>query len=235
MTKQIGVRSGNPRTVTLPEGIDYGFDRIPGTNRVDMPSKLLLDKAISVPPQLASNMVANVLKVPEIKKLLAAEVKQMVDTVATEKLARGVSKSVGVLPAAVVTTLTQEGLPPATAVITLRDTDVLHAMRDSKDDQLPTSFWYNLVEYLQNPEAVLLDDSKKDSVLIYVVDLGNSNIGNGKGKAIIRLDYELKVRNETGKKQMITTNIIRTGKTFVYSKRMIESLEQYKVLFGAIK
>lgn len=229
VTKQIGVRSGNPRTVTLPEGIDYGFDRIPNTNRVDMPSKLLLDKAISVPPQLASNMVANVLKVPEVKKLLAAEVKQMVDRIADDKLARGVSKSVGVLPADVVKKLTDEGLPPATAVITLRDTDVLHAIRDDKDDKLPFSFWYNLVEHLQQPEAILLDNTQSDNALIYIVTLPNN-----KGKAIIKLDYEIKVRDDKGKKQRITTNIIRSGKTFVYNEKMKQGFEQYDVLYGEI-
>lgn len=229
VTKEIGVRSGNPRMVTLPEGIDYGFDRIPGSERVSMPSQLLLDKVINVPPKLASNMVANVLKVPEVKKLLDAEIKQMVDTVASEKFARGVSKSVGVLPADVVRKLTDEGLPPATSVITLRDTDILHATRDDKDDQLPNSFWYNLVEHLQQPEAILLDTLQNDAALLYIVALPEN-----KGKVIIKLDYEIKVRDDDGKRQKIITNIVRSGKTFVYDDLMRDGLSQHTVLYGEI-
>ena len=229
VTKELGKNSGRPVTVTLPEGVDYGFDRIPGTERVNAPSKLLLDKVISVPPKMASNMVGNVLKVPEVMKLLTDEVKAMVDTVAKEKIARGVSKSVGALPTDVVTALTKEGLQPATSVITLRDMDVLHAIRDNKVDPLPVSFWQELPSYLLNPEAVLLDTSQKEPAVIYVVDLGKEQ-----GKAVVRLDYEVKVKDENGKRQMLMTNIVRSGKSFKLDKAMAQSLGQYKVLFGAL-
>lgn len=180
VTKVLGKRSGNPKTVTLPEGIDYGFDRIPGTNRVDMPSKLLLDKAISVPPDLATNMVSNVLQVAEVRSLLNAEVKSMVDTVADEQLARGVSKSIGVLPSDVVNALIEQDLTPSSAILTLRDTDVLKLIRNSSS--LPKTFLQNIADYLMSPEAVLLDSTQDEPVLLYVVD-----IGKGKGKAVISI------------------------------------------------
>ena len=228
VTKELGTKSDQSKIVTLPEGIDYGFDRVAGSERVDMPSKLLLDKVISVPPKLAANMVGNVLKVPEVQKLLNTEIKAMVDTVTKEKLARGVSKSVGVLPTDVVTTLTKEGLEPATAVITLRDTDVLHALRDSKDSPLPLAFWYELSEHLQNPEAVLLDHKQKHPTLLYVVSLGQ-----GKGKVALKLDYDVKVKDEVGKRQVITTNILRTGAVVTLAD-IKEHFYEYKVLYGEI-
>lgn len=178
VTKVLGKRSGNPKLVTLPEGIDYGFDRIPGTNRVDMPSKLLLDKAIAVPPDLAANMVGNVLQVAEVRALLNAEVKAMVDTVADEQLARGVSKSIGALPNDVVSALIEQDLTPTSAIITLRDTDVLKLIKDSR--ALPKSFLQNIADYLINPEAVLLDNTQDTPALLYVVDMGD-----GQGKAVI--------------------------------------------------
>lgn len=178
VTKVLGKRSGNPKLVTLPEGIDYGFDRIPGTNRVDMPSKLLLDKAIAVPPDLAANMVGNVLQVAEVRALLNAEVKAMVDTVADEQLARGVSKSIGALPNDVVSALIEQDLTPTSAIITLRDTDVLKLIKDSR--ALPKSFLQNIADYLISPEAVLLDTTQDNPALLYVVDMGK-----GKGKAVI--------------------------------------------------
>lgn len=182
VTKVLGKRSGNQKTVTLPEGIDYGFDRIPGTNRVDMPSKLLLDKAISVPPDLATNMVGNVLQVAEVRSLLNAEVKSMVDTVADEQLARGVSKSIGVLPNDVVNALIEQDLTPSSAILTLRDTDVLKLISNSTSSSLPKTFLQNIAEYLINPEAVLLDITQDAPALLYVVDMGK-----GKGKAVISI------------------------------------------------
>lgn len=178
VTKVLGKRSGNPKLVTLPEGIDYGFDRIPGTNRIDMPSKLLLDKAIAVPPDLAANMVGNVLQVAEVRALLNAEIKAMVDTVADEQLARGVSKSIGVLPEEVVNVLMAQDLTPTSAIVALRDTDVLKLIKDSSS--LPKSFMQNIADYLISPEAVLLDTSQDKPELLYVVDMGK-----GKGKAVI--------------------------------------------------
>ncbi len=229
-TKILGKRSGNPKTVTLPKGIDYGFDRIAGIDRVNMPSKLLLDKAIAVPPKLASNMVSHVLSVPEVKALLNAEVKAMVDTVLDEMIARGVSKSVGVLPASVIEALTVADLAPQSAVITLRDTDILHAMRDSKDDKLPLEFWENIADYIASPEAILLDTLQAENVLLYIIDLGNN-----KGKVIVKLDYDLKVRDENGKRQKITTNIIRSGKTFIYDDSMRDGLSQHRLIYGSIE
>nr|MBS9780625.1 hypothetical protein [Moraxellaceae bacterium] len=41
-TKTIGANSGNPQEVTLPKGVDYGFDRVAGTHKFDLASKLLL-------------------------------------------------------------------------------------------------------------------------------------------------------------------------------------------------
>lgn len=230
-TRAIGIRSGNPSFVNVPVGIDPGFDRIPGKNRADVPSKVLLDKAIAVPPKLASTMVGNVLNKPAIKRLLNAEVAAMVDTVAATRQARGVAKSVGVIPSSVIAELERRKLAPASAIITLRDEDILHSMRDSKADQLPIEFWRNVVSYLIAPEAILLDKTSGRRDLIYVFDLGK-----GKGKAILKLDYKIKVRDpETNKTNRIIANAIRSGKAFIWSEAMKQGFDQYEVLFGDIK
>lgn len=208
VTKELGKRSGNPKMVTLPEGIDYGFDRIPGSNRVDMPSKLLLDKAISVPPKLASNMVSNVLQVAEVRALLNAEVKAMVDTVVDEKLARGVSKSIGALPNDVVKTLIEQDLAPNSAILTLRDTDVVKLIKNSSNS-LPKTFLQNIADYLLNPEAILLDITQDKPALLYIVDMGD-----GKGKAVIS----------------VVDNVISSAKPFNAT-----AIKTAQILYGAIK
>lgn len=229
-TRTIGKNSGNPRVVRVPQGIDPGFDHVPGKNRAELPSKVLLDKATAVPPRLASQMVGGTLGSPEVKRLLNAEIATMVDTVFDEKISRGVSKSVGIVPVTVVEALQSKGLAPETAVITLRDVDVLHSVRAGKADVLPVTFWRNVADYLSEPQAVLLDTTQGDTALLYVFDLGD-----GKGKAVIKMDYSAKIRNtETGKKERIKINVIRSGKLFEWNEKMQQSFAQYELLYGEI-
>ncbi len=228
--KILGKRSGNPQEVRLPKGIDYGFDRIPSVSQALDPSKAILDKAIAVPPKLASNMVNHALGVPEIKTLLNAEVKTMVDRVFSEMIARKEYLSIGTLPVVALDNLIAQGITPQSAIITLRDEDILHSIRDSKTDQLPKDFWLNVVEHMANPEAILLDTNQNTDALIYIVDLGEN-----KGKAIIKLDYKIQVKDDNGKKQKIQTNIIRSGKTFVYNENQRNSLNGFTLLYGTLE
>ena len=77
---------------------------------------------------------------------------------------------------------------------------------------------------------MLLDTSQSMAALIYVFDLGKH-----KGKAILKIDYEMKVKDEDGKKRRIQTNIIRTGNIFVYDEKMEQGFANYDVIFGEIK
>lgn len=101
---------------------------------------------------------------------------------------------------------------------------MLHAIRDSKKDTLPLDFLANIAEHLLLPEAILLDRTQKTNALIYVYSYG---VGAEKAKVILKLDYSAKVRNpETGKKERINMNIIRSGQTFEWDRKMVESFGQ---------
>lgn len=223
VTKELGKKSGMPKVVTLPEGIDYGFDRVAGSERVDMPSKLLLDKVISVPPKLAANMVGNVLKVPEVQKLLVNSHKEWVDSVASGSIDALKSadniRSVGVIPYTALKALEEQGVFPDTAVIAMTKGDLIHAIRDVKKEvgiAVPVEFWQNLPAYLLNPKVIAIDGNHANT-LLYVFD-------TEKVKIAIKIDYQVKVKGQ-GK---IGMNVVRTGSLYKDN----HALKDFVLIYG---
>ena len=227
----IGKNSNNPRIVEVPKGIDPGFDRIPGKNAGRDGLQRLFDKASAVPPKLATHAMQQVLDDPRTRALLTQEITQMVDTVASEMVARGVSKSIGVIAPDILADLAARNLMPTTAVITLRDKDILHILRTSKTGMhLPINFLHHIADHLQAPQAVLLDTTQSETALLYIFDLG----GN-KGKVVLKLGYELRVKDaETGTKQNVLLNILRSGGTFVWDAKAQQGLAHYTLIKGKL-
>ena len=227
----IGKNSNNPRVVSVPKGIDPGFDRIPGKNAGREGLQRLFDKASAVPPKLATHAMQQVLDDPRTRALLTQEITKMVDTVASEMVARGVSKSIGVIAPDILADLAARNLMPTTAVITLRDTDILHSLRTSKTGMhLPINFLHHIADHLQAPQAVLLDTTQSEPALLYVFDLG----GN-KGKVVLKLGYESRVKDaETGAKQNVLLNILRSGGTFVWDAKAQQGLAHYTLIKGKL-
>ena len=227
----IGKNSNNPRVVSVPKGIDPGFDRIPGKNAGREGLQRLFDKASAVPPKLATHAMQQVLDDPRTRALLTQEITKMVDTVASEMVARGVSKSIGVIAPDILADLAARKLMPATAVITLRDKDILHILRTSKAGMhLPINFLHHIADHLQAPQAVLLDTTQSEPALLYVFDLG----GN-KGKVVLKLGYESRVKDaETGAKQNVLLNILRSGGTFVWDAKAQQGLAHYTLIKGKL-
>jgi hypothetical protein len=67
------------------------------------------------------------------------------------------------------------GLAPATADITVRDDDVWHTFRDAKDAKLGMAWYRRLPEWLQKPEAVILDKTMPNEsayLLVYPAQEG---------------------------------------------------------------
>ncbi|WP_314775031.1 phage minor head protein [Cardiobacterium hominis] len=227
----IGKNSNKPRVVSVPKGIDPGFDRIPGKNAGREGLQRLFDKASAVPPKMATHAMQQVLDDPRTRTLLTQEITQMVDTVASEMVARGVSKSIGVIAPDILADLAARKLMPATAVITLRDKDILHILRTSKAGMhLPINFLHHIADHLQAPQAVLLDTTQSEPALLYVFDLG----GN-KGKVVLKLGYESRVKDaETGAKQNVLLNILRSGGTFVWDAKAQQGLAHYTLIKGKL-
>jgi len=69
-TKTIGIRGPNPRTVTVPKGIDPGFEHRPGANRLRGVTPTQLDEPIrsepgrTFPPRLAGDALPSARELP---------------------------------------------------------------------------------------------------------------------------------------------------------------------------
>lgn len=237
--KTVGVRSGNPRSVTLPKGYDAGFaphnfDNLKAGREQSIDS-LLMQKLTTAEPRFAALLLDDVIsKRPQAVQMLNSAMADLVDTVDKEKVKRGLLKYVGVIHQDVIDKLTEIGKAPQSAVIAVRDDDVLHAIRElhkKHNLELPLSFWRQLPEKLRNPKAILLQakeqqrDKDAKDVLLFIYD-------TDKGKVAVKMDYELKITDAlTGKKFTQTLNLVRTA-TVV---KNFSQLKAYKVLWGVLQ
>lgn len=234
--KRVGVRSGNPRWVSVPKGYDvgfspYDFNQLTASRDADI-DKVLMQKLVSSEPRFADLLLRDVLKTTSATAMLNQSMQTMVQQVATEKVARGQLKYVGTLPHQVTERLTTLEKTPQTAVIAVRDQDILHALRESKQAKqlsLPETFWYNLPEKLQQPKAILLqtDRSGKDN-LLYIFE-------TEQGKVAVKLDYEVKLKDPlSGKKLTHKLNLVRTGSIINSDLDWINLKKSYQLLWGSL-
>lgn len=217
------------QTIKMPDGKrfapDKGFDHNVGINHLAQLGQLQMQRAIDLPPHLASMAVGEALKQPEFIQSLIQQSTQLVQTVLTEKQARGKMLYVGVLPMQVLNGLEQKHITPQSAVIAMSDERVLHALRDNKVKPLPVTFWERLPEALQEPEAVLLDTQQNKNALIFVYPNDE-----GKGKLILTLDYEMKSRHpSTGKRERVVVNMVNTGSIMDEAQRT--ALKGYETIW----
>ncbi|TYG34173.1 phage head morphogenesis protein [Lonepinella koalarum] len=240
-TKMVGTRSGNPRQVTKAKGTDVGFEpwdfaKIKA-GRVENVDQLLFNKIINAEPRFASLLMDDLLQHPKMLAMLNGVMKSMVDQVAVEKVARGQMKNVGVIPTKVIDKLTTLEKAPQSAVIAVRDEDILHALRDSKQAKeinLPVEFWQDLPEKLRKPKAILLQpkaakngSAEKDS-LLFVYD-------TDKGKVAVIMDYETKLKDQlTGKKFKAKVNMVRTASVINGELDWLNLKNSFELLWGSL-
>jgi hypothetical protein len=104
-----------------------------------------------------------------------------------------------------VAALTANGIPLENAAVWMRDTELLHALRDTKSDRgaaIPDEAWRNLPELLQAAIPYL---DTLDQALIYAIDLGLKI-----GKVVVRVNYNEKGRFD-GIRVRIVSNFVQTG------------------------
>ncbi|MGQ7746676.1 phage head morphogenesis protein [Pectobacterium brasiliense] len=187
---------------------DAGFGHNPGQGYLASLGQRLLERSAVADPQLAALAVRQTMGNETLLKAVSTDVNAFVNNTLLSKQARGQLRHVGALPPQVVDRLAEKGVAVESSVITLTDENLLHAIRDSKDAQLPESLWQRLPEFILNPKAILYNTQKADAALTYVLDLPDTS-----GKLVVFIDRELKARPpEGGKKERIKTNLIRTGK-----------------------
>ncbi|MFB6349509.1 hypothetical protein ACFBZI_08750 [Moraxella sp. ZJ142] len=125
----------------------------------------------------------------------------------------------------VIDKLEQMGKAPNTAVIAMRDSDVLHALRDTKQAKginLPVEFWRQLPEKLRYPTAILLETQQKQPTLLFIYK-------TEQGKVAVKMDYEIKIKDVLSKKT-VKLNMVRTASLF----KDKTALYDFEVLYGSL-
>ena len=217
-TEVVVNRKGDTRpakAVKLPDGrrfyTDAGFQHNVGKSHLANLGQLQMQRAIELPPKLASVTIQEALKEPKWRAAISKQASEMVDRVNMEKFARGEMLYIGALTPSVLEALAAKNVYPQSAVIAMSDERILHALRNSKNKPLPLAFWKDLPEQLQNPEAILIGTAGRNAngqqFLLFVYPGVNN-----KGKLVVTVDYQAKARNPyTGKKEAVAVNMVNTG------------------------
>ncbi len=217
-TEVVVNRKGDTRpakAVKLPDGrrfyTDAGFQHNVGKSHLANLGQLQMQRAIELPPKLASVAIQEALKEPKWRAAISKQASEMVDRVNMEKFARGEMLYIGALTPSVLEALAAKNVYPQSAVIAMSDERILHALRNSKNKPLPLAFWKDLPEQLQNPEAILIGTAGRNAngqqFLLFVYPGVNN-----KGKLVVTVDYQAKARNPyTGKKEAVAVNMVNTG------------------------
>ena len=195
----------NPRTgeqLLVPRGIDPGWAYNPGeTDAARQVAKLAMDKLATLPPALGAEAVTSLaFAFPQVELELAGWIDGIAQAAEAGKFKpTGARRIVGAFGDDVLSGLTDRGITPSTAAISISDADVLHALRTAKAAPLPLSVWKRLPTLLANPAAIYHDTQNPG--LIYVLDEPE-----GQGKVIVLVDYATKVD-----RKKLLVNTVRTG------------------------
>lgn len=232
----------NKRTgeiMQIPVGVDPGFDYNVGKVNLAKKGELLLTKAIDADPRTAALAIQEALANPRLMRAIADDFetfsRKWVDEIAAAEAATaagekyaikttGETRPIGALSYETWMALWRKNMAPESAIISVRDIDVVHAFRSTKTDKLPVDWYARLPERLAKPDAVLLDTTHKDGPAILMV----YDAPEG-AKLVVRIDY---VTKKNG-----TMNIVETGKSL--DAEAVETIRRaigatYELLEGSL-
>jgi len=221
----------------VPKGISPGFEYNVGRHREHKALEMVTDKlsqVVTQNPKQANATMSALLGDSAQKAMMDKVVRDMVTDVADNKRAYGNTLAVGIINDEVVDKLTKMGKAPHHNIIAVRDADILHGLRDSKQasgKRLDIEMWQNLPEELQNPTAILLQTKEQQrqksalDTLVFVYK--NSN-----GKVLVKVDYAVKIKENNGEKKQVKLNMVKTGSTL--SDDELSSLKSFDLLWGKL-
>ncbi|MCX7258021.1 MAG: phage minor head protein [Polaromonas sp.] len=192
----------NPKT-GAPVGIDKGFDYAPGAS-VKRPLQELIDaKLINLNAPLGAQVWESVKPVLQQERL--AQWQATFDATRGGLQAGGNAVQVHTVAPAIVAALAERKVALENAAVWMRDTELMHALRDTKAVRgaaMPESVWRDLPLQLEAASVYLDTDN---NTLLYVVDMGERV-----GKVIVRVNYNEKGRFD-GVRGRIVSNFVVTG------------------------
>lgn len=192
----------DPKT-GAPVGIDKGFDHAPGAAAGWPLQRFVDDKLLALDAPIGAAMWR------ELRPVLAAERLQqwqaLVAATALAMRAGGTTVQVHTVAPETVQALAVRGVALENAAVWMRDTELLHAIRDAKTERgsaLPMEVWRELPRLLETAEPYL---DTQDEALIYAIDLGERW-----GKLVVRVNRNMKGRFN-GVRASLVSNFVQTG------------------------
>ncbi|HBN8473906.1 TPA: hypothetical protein L4942_003512 [Pseudomonas aeruginosa] len=186
--------------VEVPEGIDPGWDYAPGRSSFEQLVQGALQKTTPLPPEPAAKLNQQLLQNRAVATAVQADWERWLDSVANDPVRRGRRVHVGTLSPQTVEGMSAAGVEASTAVISVGDGDILHALRDAKavatttagaPKALTISELAGLPQILAQPQAVLLDAGA--STLLYVLAAERREAA----KVVVLVNYRLKGEERT--------------------------------------
>jgi SPP1 gp7 family putative phage head morphogenesis protein len=221
----------NPRTGEirhLPVGIEPGFDHNPGVAGQEVAARLLGERLASVSADLGAAAWAEA--APQVLTALERGFARWAEAaIEAGAKARGEIYPVGAFSPRTLEFLRGRGHPPVAAGITIGDRQLLHLLRDAKQQRgtaASTDLALRLPTILARPRAVLWD--KVNPALLYVYDVpGEARLS----KWVVRVNQVDRVR-EGGKRTAVLTNSVRTAG--LVERRVLTDTNTYDVVEGAL-
>lgn len=187
----------------VPVGIDPGFGFNAGKARETALQRVVRDKLTTLEPRIGARLWKEVQPGLRSAQLLACQ--EMVGRVARTKRAQGAAALVHVIDQETQDALTARGVDLASAAVLMRDTELMHAMRDTKAARgaaLSSEHWANLPTLLDDATPYL---DTEDQALVYLIQLPERA-----GKVVVRLNITDKAR--LGDQRVrLTANFVQTG------------------------
>lgn len=219
----------------VARGVDPGFGYRKSTSgeRDAQLHEASLRKALSSYPMAGATALAQAqADFPAFVASTTRRFGQFVDQVVDAGRASGQVRFIGALTPGAVRALESQGTELASAVVAVRDVDVLHALRDSKADKpagISPSIYRRLPELLARAQAVLLEVGSTPPALLYVVDLVGED--GRVDKLVVQLDGPIKIRVEDARRA-VPLNLVRTAT--VMDPQALQDRTRYQLLWGRL-
>ncbi|WP_311515275.1 phage head morphogenesis protein [Oligella urethralis] len=181
-----------------------GFGHRPRFKKQNNIAQVLGDKLEKAEPRVTAKVFGRNV---ELQTSLANEFQTWVDDVLNSRRSDNSYRVIGVLFPEVLLRLNDQKIYPETASIILRDTELLHLVRESKRSRhaaLSIEALKKLPGFFGQPLAIYLDT--EDEALIYVI----SEDKKTSEKVVVRMNYTQRVK-EKGKRMSMLSNSVRTA------------------------
>lgn len=168
-----------------------------------LPTRQLMDKAAAAEPRLASNVVKQVLQNKPVASQYNDEVKQWIQSV-DPKRANNEMRIVGTFDPEFVKVLSSRNIALDSAALVVHDKYTLGHL-DKERKKHDREWVENIVEHLNGRHDLYLDVETNTPLLVFDVERDGHVY-----KLVLQINKALNARDQTGSKQKITGNLIRT-------------------------